>query len=146
MSTNDFTVAQVATILECKASEVAQIGQVITPESPGRGKGNRSKYSFRNIVEVQIFRLLTQFGVPRKRIREYIQNLTNLRFPWLDHNNVSGWISLDDKWGWSAGQFPNDVLEITMRSHPVDGAVVINIGQMKQKLIERIEELKCQKN
>lgn len=137
----EFTVSQVAEILGCDPTDIAQIGQIIPPDNPGRGKGTRSKYSFKNLVEVQIFRLLNQFGVPRKRIREYVDNLSKLKFPWLNENNVQGWAVLDDKWGWSIGATPNDAIEVITHNHPVGAAVVIDIGRIKYALYERIKEL-----
>ena len=42
-----FTVAEVSEILSCLPTDIAQIGQIIPPDLPGRGKGNRSRYSFK---------------------------------------------------------------------------------------------------
>lgn len=136
-----FSAKQVATILECKSEEVAQIGQIIIPAFPGKGKGYKSSYSFKNIVEFQIYRLLNGFGVPRKRIKDYIIGLSNTKFPWLENNESGGWATLSDQWTWSVGSTPNDAISITMHSHLVSAAISIDLGHIKRTITERIVDL-----
>ena len=136
-----FGASQVAKITNLTSSQVAQIGQFIVPHIPANGKGYRIGYSFRNIVEVVIVSYLIKFGVPRKRIQKYLNDLVGSRFGWLEEHGHSGWIVLDDQWRWSAGTTPNEALETLTHSGPVHAAITLDVGLIKQEIQEKIKEL-----
>lgn len=141
MQLKSFTASQVAKITNLLPSQVAQIGQFITPHVPANGKGYRIGYSFRNIVEVHVVSYLIKFGVPRKRIQKYLNDLVGSKFGWLEEGGYSGWVVLDDQWRWSAGPTPNESLETLGHSGLSHAAITLDVGLIKKEIRQKIVEL-----
>ena len=136
-----FGANEVAKIIGITVAQVAQIGQFISPQMPANGKGYRIGYSYKNIVEVCIVLYLMKFGVPRKRIQKYLNDLNSSRMRWLDEDGNNGWIMLDDQWRWSAAYSPNEAIEALYNSGIVHAGITIDLNLIKQTISKKIEEL-----
>lgn len=135
-----FSAGQVAFIASISPAQVAQIGQFIAASAPANGKGYRIGYSFRNVVEVFISLHLIQFGVPRKRIRQYLDNLGRSRMGWLDRDGHDGWIIIDPQWRWAAGTTCDDAIAGLATDRPLS-LVAIDVGKIKNTVTNKIQEL-----
>ena len=133
-----YLVKQVSSVLDLPCNQVAQIGQIIQPHIPAHGRGHRSNYSFRNMVEISIFHHMAKFGVPRKHIQRFLDDLVTSQFRWLDHEGYDGWVVLDDELRWSAGTTPDASIENMERTAPVNAAITVDVGAIKNKIRERL--------
>jgi hypothetical protein len=133
-----YLVKQVSSVLDLPCTQIAQIGQIIQPEIPAHGRGHRSNYSFRNMVEIAIFHHMAKFGVPRKHIQRYLKDLGISQFRWLEHEGFDGWVVLDDQWRWSAGTTPDAAIENMERTAPVFAALTVDVKTIKEKIREKL--------
>ena len=122
-------------MLQSNSSVIAQLGQVIPPDKPASGRGYRSLYSFRNLVEMRIGEELSRYGVPWKRISKHIVDLRNSRCHWLDNEGLDGWAILDDLWRWAAGTTVEGALSAL--KFPPKSFVAINVGNIKRAIRAR---------
>ena|SRR5260221_496590 len=135
---NYLLASQAAKVMNIPASEIARLGQVITPSVPAEGKGHRSLYDFRNLIEMKIVIILSAFNVPQKTIRHFLANLRGSRFQWLDEQGRDGWIVLDTQGRWSAGETLTDAIAAMLP--PIDAIVSIDLIPVKQFFRERLPQ------
>ena len=135
---NYLLASQAAKVMNIAPSEIARLGQVITPSIPAEGKGHRSLYDFRNLIEMKIVIILSEFNVPQKTIRNFLQNLRNSRFQWLDELGRDGWIVLDTAGRWSAGETLVDAMAALMP--PIEAVVAIDLVPVKQFFRDRLPQ------
>lgn len=107
-----YQAGEAAELINLTSADVAKLGQIITPDVPADGKGYRSLYSFRNLVEMRLGEELSRIGISWKRINKYIEELRKSYCRWLDEYGRDGWLVLDGTWKWGAG----DTLEMAMYS------------------------------
>lgn len=135
-----FFASQAAKLINRSPVEVSRLGQLITPDGPANGKGHRSLYSFRNLVEMVVAEEMIRFGVPQKKIQKYLRELRSSRGRWLESGTREDWIILDQLWRWGAG----NTLDVAIRSlvNPEATAIVaINVGTIRESIKERIRRL-----
>lgn len=136
-----YTAGESAVLIERAPAYIARMGQIVTPELPANGKGYRSYYSFRNLIEMQLAEELAGFGVPQKKVQHCITALRHSRCKWLEENGEDGWLVIDRLWRWGAGT----TVEIALRSlsipSPIPSFLTVNILTMKQKLRDKILEV-----
>ena len=115
-----------------ESTEVARLGQVIEPIGPANGRGHKATYSFRNLVEMQMFKRLNEFGIPWKQIQHYIEKLRQSSCHWLEEDGLDGWILADCEWRWAVGNTLDSANEAFSRLHSAQAFVAINLGAIKQ--------------
>lgn len=125
-----FTASEAAKLMDSTPSDVARFGQTIVPDTPADGKGYRSFYSFRNVVELKVSEGLARFGVPWKRISRHIKELRESRCRWFEDDGLDGWLVLDRSWKWGAGT----TLDMAVMSIGVPTVlfIVVDIGTIKR--------------
>lgn len=132
-----YTAKDAAGIMLSTPSEVARMGQVISPDVPANGKGYRSLYSFRNLVEMMLGNELAHLGVSWKRICKYIEAMRKSHGRWLEKDGLDGWLVLDRFWRWGAGTTLEMAMEAVFKDRPHDLVIAINVGMIKRALRHR---------
>lgn len=127
---NHLLASQAAKVMGIPSSEIARLGQIITPSIPAQGKGHRALYDFRNLIEMKIVLLLSIFNVPHKNIHFLLEKLRNSHFQWLDEEGRDGWIVLDTNGQWSAGTTLNDA--VSAITSEIEALVSINLTPIKE--------------
>lgn len=127
---------QAAEILQIPPMTIARWGQIFTPAIPGDGKGNRSLYSFQNLVEIQIAEKLSKFGVPLKKIQTAILSLRTSKHVWLDENKKAVWMILDHQWRWSLGTTMEIAFLALPKREESQLFIVVNVGVIKQTIFD----------
>lgn len=107
-----YQAGEAAELINSTSADVAKLGQIITPDVPADGRGYRSLYSFRNLVEMRLGEELSRIGISWKRINKYIEELRRSYCRWLEEDGRDGWLVLDGAWKWGAG----DTLDMAMYS------------------------------
>jgi hypothetical protein len=130
--------SQAADIIGLPATEIARLGQIIVPYASAGGKGRRALYDFRNLVEMHIVLAFASFGVPQKIMQQFLKNLRNARNKWLEENGRDGWIVMDTKWQWGAGDIVSEALLAVKQP---SAAIVVHLAPIKAILRERLQEI-----
>jgi len=128
-----------AKFMESTSSEVAKLGQVITPEIPADGKGYRSLYSFRNMVEMRLGDHLARMGVSWKRVGKYISDLRVSNKRWLDSDGLDGWLVLDSSWNWGAGTTLDIAVYSVFKGRHTDVFIAVDVGMIKDAIRSAID-------
>lgn len=126
-----YTAGEAAKLIGSNSDDVARLGQIITPDAPANGRGYKSLYSFRNLVELRLGQQLGHFGVSWKRIAKYIDSLRKSRGKWLEEDGLDGWLVLDEFWRWGAGT-TLETATASLNKIPVTAMVAINVGAIKR--------------
>lgn len=134
----EFNAAQIASVMKCPVQHVVHMGQIITPDGPANGSGHRTKYSFRNILEMAITERLMSFGVHQKRIQRYLEALRQAHHHWLEMAGPDGWIILDGGGRWAAGATLAGAVEVLALRQPAEALIAIDLTQLKKKLMSKI--------
>jgi DNA-binding transcriptional MerR regulator len=76
----EFLVRDVSEITGLKPREVVDLVDrgIIEPLKEARGSGTRRVFSFRNIVQISIYKLLRVLGLSRPRIRDCLERIDQL--------------------------------------------------------------------
>lgn len=136
--TKYFTAGCVAELITSTPLEVARMGQVIIPDVPSDGRGYKSMYSFRNMVEMRLGEELSNIGVPWKRIYKYIEELRKSHGRWLEEDGLDGWLVLDRFWKWGAGTTLDMAIISVFKDRSQDVLVAVNVGMIKRALRSRM--------
>lgn len=136
--TRYFTARDVAGLITSTPLEVARMGQVIIPDVPSDGRGYKSLYSFRNMVEMRLGEELSNIGVAWKRIYKYIEELRRSHGRWLEQDGLDGWLVLDRFWKWGAGTTLDMAIDSVFKDRPQDVIVAVNVGMIKRALRNRM--------
>ena len=123
-----------ARLISSTPSDVARLGQVISPDIPADGRGYRSFYSFRNLVEMRLGEELVSIGISWKRISKYIEALRKSHGRWLEEDGLDGWLVLDRLWQWGAGTTLEMAMDAVFQDHPRTLAIAVNVGLSKQAI------------
>lgn len=123
-----------ARLISSTPSDVARLGQVISPDIPADGRGYRSFYSFRNLVEMRLGEELVSIGISWKRISKYIEALRKSHGRWLEEDGLDGWLVLDRLWQWGAGTTLEMAMDAVFQDHPRTLAIAVNVGLIKQAI------------
>lgn len=135
--TDYFTAGGAARVMSSTSSEVARLGQIIPPAMPANGKGHRSLYSFRNLVEMRLGDELAHLGISWKKICKYIEALRKSHGRWLEKDGLDGWLVLDRFWKWGAGTTLEMAMEAVFKNRPHDLVIAVNVSMMKKSLRRR---------
>lgn len=125
--------------MQCEPATIARVGQFVEPEFPANGKGHRSLYSFRNLVEIRIAEYLGKFGVPQKRIQKYIADLKQSRMGWLREDGPDGWGVLDNLGRWSVGTSIEEAVDVLNKGLQVHTAIIVNIASIKRGIRQYLQ-------
>ena len=123
-----------ARLISSTPSDVARLGQVISPDIPADGRGYRSFYSFRNLVEMRLGEELVSIGISWKRISKYIEALRKSHGRWLEEDGLDGWLVLDRLWQWGAGTTLEMAMDAVFQDHQRTLAIAVNVGLIKQAI------------
>ena len=132
-----FQAKDAARLISSSSSEVARLGQVIIPDIPSTGRGYRSLYSFRNLVEMRLGEELAHFGVSWKKISRYIDALRKSHGRWLDNDGLDGWLVLDRVWEWGAGTTLETAMDAVFKNRPQDVVIAVNVAIIKRGIRSR---------
>lgn len=134
-----FQARDAARLMSSTPSDVARLGQIITPDFPADGRGYRSLYSFRNLVEMELGNELSHLGISWKKIAKYIEALRKSHGRWLEEDGLDGWLVLDRFWKWGAGTTLEMAMGAVFKNRPHDLVIAANIGMIKRAIRRRGE-------
>lgn len=126
-----------AALISSTSSDVARLGQIITPDIPADGRGYKSLYSFKNLVEMRLGSELAHLGIPWKRISKYIEALRKSHGRWLEKDGLDGWLVLDRFWQWGAGTSLDAAMDALFKDRPRGLVIAIDIGMIKRGIRSR---------
>jgi len=146
---NDFLAQDVSRIIGLKTKDVIDACQrgIIEPRLQARGTGTRRIFSFKNVIQFQIFKILRGWGFSRpsiKRIFETIESGGEAdKLYSMEESKETIFLAMvesEDKRllrliSVKAGQF--------IKFDPEDtfAAFLINISETKKLIVERVEEI-----
>lgn len=136
---SSFQAKDAARLISSTSSDVARLGQIITPDFPSDGRGHKSFYSFRNLVEMELGGELGHLGISWKKIGKYIEALRKSHGRWLEKDGLDGWLVLDRFWKWGAGTTLEMAMEAVFKDRPRDSVIAINVGMIKKAIRRRGE-------